>query len=147
MSVNSKKILSRIVYYTLAVLAVASAAFFIYCLNVRAVAMWAKIIYYIWSGLLIAVVIFDIICTSSGEAKQVSGLMVYILSVLAVVMSIILYVVNSGFSPLAADLFTMFVSVSIVSLMATGYLIATWCVGESLVEHASAEHEIRERRN
>ena len=88
-------------------------------------------------------VIFDFICTRSGEGKFVSGLLVYVLSVLSVAMACILYFVNSGFMPLSADFFTVFISVSIVSLMVSGYLIATWCVGESLVEHATAQNELR----
>ena len=90
MSVQNKRMLSTIVYYTLAILALASAGFFIYCLIIRDVVMWAKVIYFIWSGLVIGVVIFDILCTSTGEAKTVAGLIIYILSVLAVIMSVIL---------------------------------------------------------
>lgn len=145
MSVNSKKILSIIVYYTLAALALISSGFFIYCMIVRDVALWAKIVYFIWIGLVIGAVIFDIICTSTGEAKAVSGLIVYILSVLAVIMCAILYFTNVGVAGLATDFFNLFLSVSLISLMTTGYMIATWCVGESLVEHTSAEDEIERR--
>lgn len=142
MSVESKKILSTIVYYTLVVLTFVSAGFFIYALVVRDVALWAKIIYFIWSGLIASVVVFDIICTSTREAKQVSGLIVYILSVLAVVMACILYFVNTGVAGLATEFFNIFLSVSLLSLMTTGYTIATWCVGESLVEHSTARNEM-----
>ena len=145
MSVRNKRMLSNIVYYTLAILTLCSVAFFLYCLTVRGVAMWAKVVYYIWSGAVVGIVIFDIICTNSREAKTVSGLVIYILSVAAVLMACILYFVNSGFGALASDLFMMFISVSILSLMTTGYLIATWCVGESLVEHAVSEDEIKAR--
>ncbi len=145
MSVQNKRMLSTIVYYTLAILALASAGFFIYCLIIRDVVMWAKVIYFIWSGLVIGVVIFDILCTSTGEAKTVAGLIIYILSVLAVIMSVILYFANAGANGLATDFFNIFLSVSLISLMTTGYMIATWCVGESLVEHKTAETEIENR--
>ena len=145
MSVQNKRMLSTIVYYTLAILALASAGFFIYCLIIRDVVMWAKVIYFIWSGLVIGVVIFDILCTSTGEAKTVAGLIIYILSVLAVIMSVILYFANAGANGLATDFFNIFLSVSLISLMTTGYMIATWCVGESLVEHITAETEIENR--
>ena len=145
MSVQNKRMLSTIVYYTLAILALASAGFFIYCLIIRDVVMWAKVIYFIWSGLVIGVVIFDILCTSTGEAKTVAGLIIYILSVLAVIMSVILYFANAGANGLATDFFNLFLSVSLISLMTTGYMIATWCVGESLVEHKTAENEIENR--
>ena len=107
--------------------------------------MWAKVIYFIWSGLVIGVIIFDILCTSTREAKTVSGLIIYILSVLAVIMSIILYFSNAGVEGLATDFFNLFLSVSLISLMTTGYMIATWCVGESLVEHKTAEEKIEQR--
>ena len=147
MSVLNKKILAIIVYYTLIVLAMASAGFFIFCLAVKDVAMWAKVIYYVWTGLVIGVLIFDIICTSTHEGKTVSGLIIYILSVLAVVMACILYFINSTRTGLAVSFFNLFLSVSLISLMTTGYMIASWCVGESIVEHASAEDEIQRRNN
>ncbi len=147
MSVNSKKILSIIVYYTLAVLALANAGFFAYALAVRDVALWAKIIYFIWVGLVVGAIIFDVICTSSGEAKAISGLIIYILSVLAVIMACILYFVNSRANGLATSFFNLFISISLISLMTTGYMIATWCVGEGLVEHTTAEDKIAKRTN
>ncbi len=145
MSVYGKKILSIIVYYTLAVLTLASAGFFIYVLANRDVALWAKVIYFIWVGILIAEVIFDIICTSTREAKLISGLIVYILSILAVLMACLLYFTNSGATGLATEFFNLFLSVSLISLMTTGYLIAQWCVGEALDEHASAGDKIEKR--
>ncbi len=146
MSVERKKLLSVIVYYTLAALAILSAAFFVFALSVRDVALWAKIVYYIWSGFVVGVVIFDIICTSSNEGKHVSGIIIYVLSVLAVIMACILYFLNSGVAGLATELFNIFLSVSLLSLMTTGYTIATWCVGESLVEHRTAQREIERNR-
>lgn len=146
MSVDNKRTLSAVVYYTLAALAILASGFFLYCLIVRDVVMWAKIIYFIWIGFVIGEIIFDIICTTTGESKTVSGMIVYVLSVLAVVMAGILYFVNTGANGLSADFFNLFISISIVSLMATGFMIATWCVGENLVEHKSAEEEIDKRQ-
>ncbi len=143
MSVNNKRILSIIVYYTLAALALAMAGFFLYCLVMKDVAMWAEIIYYIWIGFVVGVIIFDIICTTTGEGKQISGLIIYILSVLSVVMAAILYFINVGPAGLATDFFGLFISISFISLLASGFMIATWCVGEALVEHTTAEQEIR----
>lgn len=146
MSVSNKRWLSTVVYYTLAVLAILCSAFFVYCLIMNPVAMWAKIIYFIWSGLVIGTVIFDIICTISGEAKQMSGIIVYILALLALAMACILYFINSGMGGMASEFFNLFISVSLISLMATGFLIATWVVGEGLVEHASAERELKRNK-
>lgn len=142
MSVKNKRILSTIVYYTLIALALINVGFFIFALVVKDVAMWAKVIYFIWSGLVIGVLIFDIICTATHEAKTISGLIVYILSVLAVVMAVILYVINAGPQGIATDYFNLFISISVISLMTTGYMIASWCVGEKLVEHATSEDEL-----
>ena len=146
MNIFNKKVLAIIVYYTLIVLAFASAGFFVFCLAVKDVALWAKVIYYIWTGLVVGVLIFDIICTSSHEGKTVSGLIIYVLSVLAVIMACILYVLNSGRTGLATSFFNLFVSVSLISLMTTGYMIASWCVGESIVEHATAQDEMQTKR-
>ncbi len=138
MSVQNKRILSTVVYYTLAGLALLMSAFFVYALSVRGAALWVKIVYFIWIGFVAAEIIFDIICTSCGEAKTISGFITYILSVLAVVVACIVYFVNAGVAGLATDFFGLFLSIAIISLMTTGYMIATWCVGESLVEHKTA---------
>lgn len=147
MSVENKKILSLIVYYTLVALALLNAGFFIYCLVIRDVALWAKIIYFVWVGLVIGAVIFDIICTATREGKVVSGLIIYVLSMLAAIMLVILYFMNSGMKGLATDFFNLFLSVSLISIMTTGYMIASWCVGESLVEHKTAQDEIVRRQS
>ena len=142
MSVNGKRILSSITYYTLAVLTLLASAFFIYCLSIKAVVGWARIIYYIWTAVVIGVTIFDVICTNSGEGKFVSGVIVYALSILAIAMACILYFANSGMEGLATEFFNLFISVSLVSLITTGLLIATWSVGENRVEHSTTEIEL-----
>ena len=146
MSIRGKRILSTITYYTLAILAILMTAFFIYALVVKDVAMWAKTIYFIWSGFLIANVIFDIICTRSENGKFITGLITYILSILAVVMACILYFFNTGVAGLATEFFNLFLSVSIISLMSAGYMIATWCVGQSLIERKTSEHSINKNK-
>ncbi len=146
MSVKNKRILTTVVYYTLAALALIMSAFFIYVLIARGVALWAKIVYFVWIGFVIGAIIFDIICTSTGEAKTVSSVIVYVLSLLAVIMAGIMYFMNVGVGGLATEFFNLFISVSIISLMTTGYMIATWCVGESLVEHATAAKALSEKK-
>lgn len=142
MSVNGKRILSSITYYTLAVLTLLASAFFLYCLSIKGVVMWAKVVYYVWTAVVIGVTIFDVICTNSGEGKFISGLIVYVLSILAVVMMAILYFLNSGMAGLATDFFNLFISVSLISIITTGLLIATWSVGENRVEHSTTEIEL-----
>lgn len=145
MSLDNKRMLSVLVYFTLAILTVLASAFFAYCLVVREVVMWARIIYFIWVALVIGVTIFDIVCTTTGEGKRISGLIVYVLSVLAVIMACVMYFANTGTQGLATEFFNLFLSVAIVSLMATGYMIATWCVGEKLVASESAQDEMRRK--
>lgn len=145
MSVNDKNWLSTIVYYTLAILTLAFSAFFIYCLAVKDVVIWAKVIYFIWIGFVIGVTIFDVICTSSGEGKKISGFIIYILSLLAIAMACILYFMNTGMAGLATEFFNLFVSVSLISLFTTGFMVATWVVGENRVEHRTSEVSMQER--
>ncbi len=146
MSVENKRMMSVIVYYTLAIMALASAGFFIYALTVKDVVTWAKIVYFVWSGFVIATVLFDLYCTSTGERKRITALLVYILSVLAVIMTCILYFMNTTKTGLLSDFLPLFTSISILSLITTGFMIATWCVGESLVEHSTSEKEIAKRQ-
>ena len=146
MSVFNKRNLSTVVYYTLAILTLAMSAFFIYCLSVKDVALWAKVVYFIWIGLVIGVTIFDVICTSSGEGKTVAGFIIYILSLLAVAMACILYFMNTGLQGLATEFFNLFISVSLISLFTTGFMIATWCVGESKIEHRTSTEKISQSK-
>lgn len=146
MSVFNKRNLSTVVYYTLVILTLAMSAFFIYCLSVKDVAMWAKVVYFIWIGVVIGVTIFDVICTSSGEGKTIAGFIVYILSLLAVAMACILYFTNTGMEGLATEYFNLFVSVSLISLFTTGFMIATWCVGENRIEHKTSTESISEKK-
>ena len=142
MSVENKRKLSTIVYYTLAIMTVIFAGFFGFALVVRDVAMWAKVVYFIWIAVVIGAVIFDIICTINNEGKTLVGLVVYVLSILAVTMAAILYFMNVTKTGLVVSFFNIFLSVSLLSLISTGFLIATWCVGEKLVENRTAVKEI-----
>lgn len=137
MDIISKKLLNTIVYYTLVVLAIASAGFFVFALMVKDIPLWAKVIYYIWVGLLVGAVIFDIVCTVMRGGKNLSGLIIYILSIMAVGMVIVLYCINATKTGLPVDFFNLYLSISIISLMTTGYTIATWCVGDKMVKNAN----------
>ena len=130
MNFESRKSLSTIVYYTLAIMTIVFAGFFAYALIIRDLAMWAKVVYFIWIAAVIGAVIFDIICTNNREGKTMVGWVVYILSILAVAMAGILYFMNVTKTGIVLDFFNLFLSVSLLSLITTGFLIATWCVGE-----------------
>ena len=143
MSVENKRKLSTIVYYSLAVLTLIFAGFFGFALVVRNVEMWAKVVYFIWIAAVVGVVIFDVICTMNNDGKTLVGLIVYVLSILAILMAAILYLKNTTRTGLAVDFFNLFLSVSIISLITTGFLISMWCVGESLVENRTVAKEIK----
>lgn len=146
MSVENKRKLSTIVYYTLAIMTVIFAGFFGYALIVRDIAMWAKVIYFIWIAVVIGAVIFDIICTGNNEGKTLVGLVIYVLSILAVIMAGILYFMNVTRTGIVLNFFNLFLSVSLLSLITTGFLIATWCVGERLVENRTSAKEIEAQK-
>lgn len=143
MSVENKRKLSTIVYYTLAIMTVIFAGFFAFALIARDVAMWAKVVYFIWIAVVIGCVVFDIICTSNNDGKTMVGLVVYVLSILAVIMAAILYFMNVTRTGIVLNFFNLFLSVSLLSLITTGFLIATWCVGEKIVENRTAAKEIK----
>ena len=146
MSVENKRKLSTIVYYTLAIMTVIFAGFFGYALIVRDIAMWAKVVYFIWIAVVIGAVIFDIICTGNNEGKTLVGLVIYVLSILAVIMAGILYFMNVTRTGIVLNFFNLFLSVSLLSLITTGFLIATWCVGERLVENRTSAKEIEAQK-
>ena len=142
MSVNNKMKLSNIVYYTLAIITLVFSGFFVYALIVNDVAMWAKVVYFIWTAAVIGVVIFDIMCTRNREGKTIAGLIIYVLSVLALIVACILYFINMGMDGFATNFLGLFASVSLISLITTGFMIATWCVGASLVSNRTENNKI-----
>lgn len=142
MSIFNKKVLGIIVYYTLIALAVCASGFFVFALVVNTLPLWIKIIYYVWVGLLVGAIIFDIVCTNTHQAKTLSGFIIYVLSVLCVSMSMLVYCLNTTTAGIAAEFFNTYLAVSIISFIATGYAIATWCVGECVVKHATEQEEI-----
>ena len=53
---------------------------------------------------------------------------------------------NTGMAGLATEFFNLFISVSLISLFTTGFMIATWVVGENRIEHKTSENKIMERK-
>lgn len=145
MEVKGKRILSVITYYTLIGLALAMAVAFIFSLVFRTYPMWAEVIYFIWGGVVIGTIIFDIVCTATNHMKFVSGIMVYVLSVACVVMSVLLYLVNTTRIGLPLDLAPVFTLVTALSYLTTFLLIAEYIVGESLIEHNTSAKSLRQR--
>ena len=146
MSVENKRKLSTVCYYTLAILTFAVACLFGYALIIRDVAVWARVVYFVWLAVVLGTVVFDVICTYNKHGKEMTGWIGYILSILSLIVAGILYFSTAGLNGLVDNLFNMFISVSLLSVTVSGFLIATWVVGECLVEHATAEIEINKQQ-
>lgn len=139
MSIKGKKTLSIIAYYTLFTIAIIMAAMTILFVVTRAFPLWSKVLYVIWACAVIGCLIFDIICTTTRRMKFISGLIVYILSVVSIIVTAILYLVSAGLTTGLTSVFMpIYTGVAAIVLSTSIYMIATYVVGESVVEHDSA---------
>ena len=147
MTIKGKKVLSIITYYTLLGIATLMAAFAILFVVNRAIPTWAKVLYTIWSCLVIGTLIFDIICTTTRRMKFISGIMVYVLSIVSIVVTAILYLTNASLTAgLTAVFMPVFTGAAAIILSTTVYMIATFIVGEAVVEHKSALKSIKDKQ-
>ncbi len=138
MSVNNKRTLSYIIYFTLVPLAFLLSFFFAYILIARDVKMWIRVIYLIWLAVVCFTLIYDIVCSCLGKMKFSSGLIIYVLSVIAVIMAVLLYVIYTRETGLPADFLHVYVSLVVLSLSVSASMIAAYLTGESLIENATA---------
>lgn len=147
MTIKGKKILSIITYYTLFGIAILMAALSILFVVNRALPLWAQILYVLWSCAVIATLIFDIVCTTTRRMKFISGLIVYVLSIISIVVTTILYLVSASLTAgLTAVFMPVFTGAAAVILSTSIYMIATFIVGESVVEHKSALKSIKDKQ-
>jgi len=148
MSVKGKKILSIITYYTLFGIAVLMAAMTVLFVINRLVPAWAKVLYVLWACAVVGTLIFDIVCTSRKRMKFISGILVYVLSIISIIVTAILYLVSAGLTTGLTSIFMpVYVGIAAVVLSTTIYMIATFIVGEAVVEHKSALKSIKEKQN
>lgn len=148
MTIKGKKILSIISYYTLFGIAALMAALAILFVLNRVMPMWAKVLYTLWSCTVIGALIFDVVCTATRRMKFISGIIVYVLSIASIVVTAILYLTSASLtSGLTAVFMPVFTGVSAIILSTTIYMIATFIVGESVVEHKSALKNIKDKQN
>ncbi|MBQ7798494.1 MAG: hypothetical protein IJ371_05165 [Clostridia bacterium] len=148
MSVKGKKILSLITYYTLFGIAILMAAMTILFVLNRVVPMWAKVLYVLWACVVIGTLIFDIVCTSTKRMKFISGIIIYVLSIVSIIVTAILYLVRSSLTAgLTATFMPVYTGIAAIVLSTTIYMIATFIVGEAVVEHKSALKSIKEKQN
>ncbi len=148
MSIKDKKILSIISYYTLFILAIIMATLTIlYAIN-RDVPIWATIVYVIWACAVIAVLVYDIFCTSVNRMKFIPGIIIYVLSIASVIVTAILYLVNAGLTVgLTAEFMPIYTGLAALVMSTTLYMIASYIVGESVVEHNTAMESIKQNSN
>jgi hypothetical protein len=149
MTIKGKKVLSIITYYTLFGIAILMAALSIlFVLNRAEIPMWAKVLYTLWSCAVIGTLIFDIVCTTTKRMKFIAGIIVYVLSIVSIVVTAILYLTNATLTAgLTAVFMPVFTGVAAIILSTTIYMIATFIVGEALVEHKSALKSIKDKQN
>ena len=148
MSIKGKKVLSIIAYYTLFSIAVLMASFAILYVINRAMPMWAKVLYTLWACTVIGTLVFDIICTTTRRMKFISGIIVYVLSIASVIVTAILYLTNAGLTAGLTTVFMpVFTGVAAIILSTTIYMIATFIVGEAVVEHKSALKSIKDKQS
>lgn len=148
MSVKRKKTLSIITYYTLFAIAIIMSALAILFVVNRALPMWSKVLYVLWACAVIGTLIFDVVCTSARRMKFISGIIVYVLSIISIIVTVILYLVNSSLTAgLVATFMPVYTGVAAIIMSTSIYLIATFIVGEAVVEHATSAKGIKEKQN
>ena len=108
--------------------------------------MWAKILYVIWSCAVILTLVFDVYCTLINRMKFVSGIIVYVLSIVSVIVTVILYFVNAGLTVgLTTAFMPIYTGTAAIIIGTSIYMIATYIVGESVVEHSTAIKSIKDK--
>lgn len=149
MTIKGKKVLSIITYYTLFGIAILMASLAIlFVLNRAEMPMWAKVLYTLWSCAVIGTLIFDVVCTTTRRMKFISGIIVYVLSIVSIVVTAILYLTNASLTAgLTAVFMPVFTGAAAIILSTTIYMIATFIVGEAVVEHKSALKSIKDKQN
>lgn len=147
MSIKGKKVLSIITYYTLFAIAILMASMAILFVLNRVIPVWAKVLYTLWSCAVIGVLIFDIVCTTTKRMKFISGIIIYVLSIISIVVTAILYLTNASLTTgLTAVFMPVFTGVTTIILSTTIYMIATFIVGEAVVEHKTALKSIKDKQ-
>ena len=104
MDANLKKTLLTMTYYTLIGGMVALEIFFMITLAGASLAMWERVVYYILAIALVVAVVYDIICTIMHRQKYIAGFVLYVITIVAVVMSLIVFALNSENGRLLLDI-------------------------------------------
>ena len=133
MDANLKKTLLNIVYYSLIAVMVAFVIFFLISLSNASLADWEKVCYYILTILLVLVVIFDIMCTMRRSQKYIAGFVLYIVTLAVIILSLIVFALNSDNGRLLIDISERFNRLILFSYLINALAVLIYCTGEKLI--------------
>ena len=133
MDANLKKTLLTMTYYTLIGGMVALEIFFMITLAGASLAMWERVVYYILAAALVVAVVYDIICTIMHRQKYIAGFVLYVITIVTVVMSLIVFALNSENGRLLLDISEKFFRLILFSYLINALAIAIFCTGEKLI--------------
>ena len=133
MDANLKKTLLNIVYYSLIAVMVAFVIFFLISLSNASMADWEKVCYYILTILLVLVVIFDIMCTMRRSQKYIAGFVLYIITLAVIILSLIVFALNSDNGRLLIDISERFNRLILFSYLINALAVLIYCTGEKLI--------------
>ena len=137
MDANLKKALLNIVYYSLIAVMVAFVIFFRISLANASMANWERVCYYILISLLVLAVVFDIICTVRQSGKYVAGFVLYIVTLLVVILSLIIFALNSDNGRLLIDISERFNRLILFSYLINAFAVLIYLTGEKLIVTSS----------
>ena len=133
MDANLKKTLQVMTYYTLIGVMLAFEIYFMITLAGASLANWERVVYYILAIALLIAVVYDIICTIMHRQKYISGFIIYVISITVVVISLIIFALNSANGRLLIEISEKFFRLILFSYIINGLTIAIYCTGEKLI--------------
>ncbi len=133
MDADLKKVLLNVVYYTLIAVMVAFVVFFMVTLANASMSLWEKVAYFILSGALVLLVVYDIICTVMQSQKYIAGFILYVITLLMLILSLVVFALNSANGRLLIDISEKFFRIIFFSYLINAMAILVYCIGESLI--------------
>ncbi len=137
MEFEQKRVLLNMVYYTTIAVMIALVVFLFISLNSASLANWERVSLYVVIGLLVALVIYDIICTCLNRDKYIAGFILYVITLALVILSLIMFAINSANGRLLIDISERFFRLILFSYIIDILVIVIYCVGQSLVKRDS----------
>ena len=112
---------------------IAFVIFFMITLANASMAAWERVCYYIIIGLLVVVVIYDIICTCRHSQKYIAGFILYIVTLALIILSLIVFALNSTNGRLLVDISERFFRIILFSYLINALAVIIYCTGEKLI--------------